>query len=398
MTKRIHSNWLTAFCKFASYGEAPPSMYFWVGATAIAGALRRQVWIDQKYFKWIPNLYVVLVAPPGIVSKSTTSSIGMSLLREVPGIHFGPDVVTWQALAMAMAESREMFELDGLYHPMSAITIESSEFGTFLNPSDREMVDLLVSLWDGKDGVFKKVTKTSGNDDIANPFINFIACTTPAWIEGNFPEYMIGGGFTSRCIFVYAEEKYQYVAYPHLCVPKDFDAQRKALIHDLEAISQLRGEFRITDAATVWGTQWYADHYANRPPHLDNERFGGYIARKQTHIHKLAMIISAAQRDDLTIDVPDLEVANAVVSGLESDMAKVFDRIGKTDDTRRASDLVTYCRLAGPSGLDHQALYVHCYRTMSYDDFALALKSAVAAGLVEQKQHKDQLIVRYIGG
>jgi hypothetical protein len=76
------------------------------------------------------------------------------------------------------------------------------------------MVDLLVSLWDGKQGAFEKKTKGSGSDSVENPWINLIACTTPAWIAGNFPEYMIGGGFTSRCIFVYAEKKAKLVAYP----------------------------------------------------------------------------------------------------------------------------------------------------------------------------------------
>lgn len=397
-TPRIFPNWISEFMQFASYGEAPPYVYFWVGASTIAGALRRQVWIDQKYFKWLPNLYVILVAPPGIIAKSTTSAIGMNLLREVPGVHFGPDVVTWQALIQSMANSREMVDINGTFYPMSAITIESSEFGTLLNPNDREMVDMLVSLWDGKDGTFRKMTKTSGNDEIANPFVNIIACTTPAWIEGNFPEYMIGGGFTSRCIFVYAEEKFQYVAYPHLAVPKDFQQHKEQLIHDLEVISQLRGEVKLTQDAIEWGIAWYQKHYANRPEHLDNDRFGGYIARKQTHIHKLATILSASQRDDLLITSKDLELANDLVSGLEVNMTRVFDRIGKTDDTRRASELVSYCKQAGQAGLIHKDLYGKCYRTMSYDDFTLALKGALAAGYVIQEQRGSDLIVRYIGG
>jgi hypothetical protein len=82
-------------------------MYFWVGVSAIAGALRRKVWIDQAYFRWHPNMYIILVAPPGIVSKSTTASVAMRLLRRVPGIKFGPDVVTWQALVGAFAEATE---------------------------------------------------------------------------------------------------------------------------------------------------------------------------------------------------------------------------------------------------------------------------------------------------
>ena len=189
MASRHFSDWLQAFVQFASYGEAPTKMYFWTGVSTIAGALRRRVWIAQKYFQWVPNNYIILVAPPGIVSKSTTASIGMSLLKEVPGVNFGPDVVTWQKLVEDMAKSAEMvyWPERELYLPMSCVTISSSEFGTLLDPNNREMVDVLVSLWDGQPGAFKKATKTSGSDSIENPWINIIACTTPSLIAGNFP-------------------------------------------------------------------------------------------------------------------------------------------------------------------------------------------------------------------
>ena len=94
MTTRNYADWLKAYLKYAEATEAPQHMHFWSGVSAVAGALRRKVWIDQAYFKWYPNFYIVLVAPPGIVSKSTTVGIAMDLLRKVPGIHFGPDVVT----------------------------------------------------------------------------------------------------------------------------------------------------------------------------------------------------------------------------------------------------------------------------------------------------------------
>ena len=65
-------------------------MYAWVGVSTIAGALRRKVWIDQAYFKWYPNFYIILVAPPGIVAKSTTASLGMRLCGVSPVSASGP--------------------------------------------------------------------------------------------------------------------------------------------------------------------------------------------------------------------------------------------------------------------------------------------------------------------
>lgn len=393
MSQRNHADWLKAFVDYASYGEAPLTMYFWVGVSAVAGALRRRVWIDQGFFRWLSNFYIVLVAPPGIVAKSTTASIGMNLLREVPGIKFGPDVVTWQALVQSLAASTEMFPIGDKFYPQSAITIESSEFGNFLNPNDREMVDVLVSLWDGKQGAFTKITKTQGNDEVVNPWVNIVACTTPAWIAGNFPEYMIGGGFTSRCIFVYAEEKRRYVAYPSQHLPPEFQEMRLKLIQDLERISNLCGPYEIDPQAISWGEQWYENLYKNRPPHLNNERFGGYIARKQTHIHKLAMIMAASRRDERVITLDELQGADTLVSALEVAMPRVFSHIGRTEISRHMEELLSCIRAYGE--IEYTELFKSMFRIFpSTIDFENAMKSLRSAGFIEMLPAGNTMKVR----
>lgn len=356
MSRRCN-DWLHEFCEYSSFGEAPRRMYFWTGVSAIAGALRRRVWIDQAYFKWFANQYIILVAPPGIVSKSTTADTAMSLLREVPNIRFGPSVVTWQALVQGFAAAAEQFEHGGEFHSMSPMTIVSSEFGNLLNPQDKEMVDMLVNLWDGKG--FTKMTKGSGNDTVVNPWINVIACTTPEWIAGSFPEYMIGGGFTSRCLFVYAGEKEKYIAYPGEQVPKNLAEKANDLIHDLDHISTtICGEYKIDNAALAWGTEWYKRHYAVDSKSMDSSRFGGYIARKQTHIHKLAMVLAAAQRDELVITVEDLQVAYKMVTDLEPEMSRVFEKIGQKQESVQVERLVRWVRSRG------RVLYRDVFRFM----------------------------------
>lgn len=379
---RLHADWLKAYIEYAKFSEAPLRMHFWTGVSVIAGALRRKVWIDQAYFRWYPNFYICLVAPPGIVSKSTTAGIGMNLLRRVPGIKFGPDVVTWPSLVTKFAEAGEMFELNGDYLPMSAMTLESSEFGNLLNPQDKEMVDLLVSLWDGKQGTFQKATKHSGSDSIENPWINLIACTTPSWIAGNFPEYMIGGGFTSRTIFVYADAKAQYVAYPYLHVPVDMESIADSLVHDLEHIAgSIAGEYRLTPEAVEYGEAWYKAHFSSRPANLDDDRFGGYLARKQTHIHKLAMILAASRGDAMWIEVQDLVMAYTMVTDLEPDMSFVFSKIGKSDTSFYADKLVAF--IHQQQSVPFQEAYRHVYTHFpSMRDFEDVLAGCVRAGFI----------------
>ncbi len=193
------ANWLESYVEYTSETESPRKMHFWVGVSVLAGALRRKVWIDMVSFKTYPSMYVILVGPPGVVSKTTTLDLGMNLLRRVEGINFGPDIVTWQELAREFARITESFEWNGTHHPMSAMTLASGELGNLINPQDRELLTFYITLWDSKNSFVKK-TKTSGSDHIEAPWINMLGCTTPDWIADNMPRAASGGGFTSRCV------------------------------------------------------------------------------------------------------------------------------------------------------------------------------------------------------
>lgn len=380
---RHYPDWLAAFMDYASIGEAPRHMYFWSAVSAVAGALRRKVWIDQAIFRWYPNFYIAIVAPPGVVSKSTTAGIAMNLLRKVPDIKFGPDIVTWPALVTAFAEAREGFEVGDQIHTMSAMTLESSELGNLIDFRDDAMINLLIHLWDGKEGAMQKKTKASGNDDVENPWINLIGCTTPAWIAGNVPEYAIGGGLTSRIIFVYADKKAKYVAYPGDEVDSNtFNEMTQKLVEDLTHISKLTGAYKLTPEAKRWGRAWYEQHWKVKNINLDDERFGGYVARKQTHLHKLAMVLAAATSDNLVIEVEHLQIADTMISDLEGDMQFVFSKIGKSEAALHTERLIWFVQQK-KSVIFHEAYrYVHAYFP-SMRDFDDIVAGCVRAGFMK---------------
>lgn len=399
MTTRHFKDWLDAYCAYASFSEAPRKMHFFAGVSAVAGALRRKVWIDQAYFKWYANHYIIFVAPPGIVSKSTTVGIAMNLLRKVPGIYFGPDVVTWQALVTSFAAHSEQFPItlpDGTqdFHNQCALTLESSELGNLINPQDREMIDLLVNLWDSKQGAFQKSTKGSGNDTIENPWINMVGCTTPAWIAGNFPEYIIGGGFTSRCLFIYTDTKEKLVAYPSRHVPEGLEEAQALLVHDLEYIAtNFVGAFTMTPEAVEWGEEWYKHHYAAPPKLLQDERFGGYLARKQTHMHKLAMVLSVSARDDQTITREDLITANDMISDLEEDMPKVFAKIGQSEKGLQAARLIGFIHAEGEMPMRVAYKYIHAHFP-DYREFTAMIQGAIHSGQLVMLESKGVMVLR----
>lgn len=370
---------------FTQDSEAPDDFHFWTGVSVIAGALRRRVWIDMRKFQWTPNFYIILVAPPGIATKSTSMRSGLRLLEQVEGIHFGPQAITWQALTDALVEAIEHVRLvndagDDIMLPMSCLSIAVSELGTFLKIDDSGLIDMLVDLWDGQLSQWRRRTRATGDIEIRNPWINVIGCTTPSWIKTHFPDNLIGGGLTSRVMFVYGDTKRELIAYPDEIIPDaDYFRMEQALIDDLREISQLCGPYSVEEEARVWGRAWYRNHWKGaRPVHLASDRYEGYVARKQTHMHKLAIILSAARSDNRIITKEHLMEAEAILSTTEPYMLKVFESIGIVSEAKHVKEIVSFVRAY--DWLSSDAAWRCVANLMSYKEFEEALKAAVRGG------------------
>jgi hypothetical protein len=394
---RNFPDWLQAYVQYASVTEAPVKMHFWAGVGALAGALRRKVWIDMKRYQWLANFYIIFVAPPGIVSKSTTTDIAMDLLKKVPGIKFGPDVVTWQALVTAFSESAEAFEFEGVHYPMSAMTLVASELGNLIDPQDRNMINTYINLWDGRKSL-EKVTKTSGNDTIEGPWINMIGCTTPNWIADNMPQATIGGGFTSRCVFVYADKKERYIPYVDEVVVTGDEEHRLKLIQDLEHIAMsVAGPFTITPEAREFERERYKKFWDNSASRMDSNLLEGYAARKQTMLHKLAMVLSVSRGDTRIIEAEDLILAEHALLQLEPDMPKVFSQIGKSQESVQIDKLLRILKRHGTMKYEEAYKIVHA-AFPNAKDYEGVLTGCIKAGYVELKMEGVTAVLKYKGG
>lgn len=390
MSLRAFEDWIQAYMRYTEVLEAPPHFHLWTAISTLAGALRGKVWFDMSYFRWKPNFFVILVAPAGVCNKSTTTGVGMDILRRVDGIKFGPDSVTWQALTAYLAENGEKLPINGTATEiMSCVTLSISELGTFLDMQNREMIDVLVDLWDGRAAPWTRRTKGSGEERILNPWINMIAATTPAWILQHMPEYAVGGGFMSRCVFVYADKKHRLSAFPRDEMTPDLLVLRDKLASDLKLIAQLRGEFTITPDAKEAVKVWYEDHWNHRPDHLRDERLSGYSARKQTHLIKVAMVLSASRRSDLLITSDEITNALALLSMIETNMAQVFSFVGAEDDVKSLATLLHALREGGTA--EEGALYRKLSGRMSYVSF----QKAVAAGMFASVITRDQIGAKF---
>jgi hypothetical protein len=349
---RRHDDWITAYlATVVPKSEAPERFHFWVAASIIGGALRRRVYIDMEAFRWHPNLFVVLVGPPGTVKKSTTINVGARLLRDVPNINFGSDVTTWEGFMEEVEEAVDMFaegnppaklSIDDDYQGTCALTEIISEWGTFLDPQNYNMINMLTELYDGKDIPLRKKTKTQGINVINKPFINMIAGTTPDWMADNFRGKFGGWGFSSRCIFLYCEKPERLVPYPDEEWKGTYRSEMGRFLSDLIEISEMQGQFTLTEKARGYGREWYAAHMArkvelDRHPHHD-PWLSYYLARKFDHAHKLAMVLAASRSSHLVITDELLQAACARCDEVELELAQIFGSKHKQTQQARLNE------------------------------------------------------------
>ena len=346
--RREHTNWLDAFVEYGSYSEVPTKFLYWVGVSAIAGALERRVWIDQGTYTLYPNFYTVLVADAGKVKKSTAIKMAMALLRQVPGINFGPDTITWEALVQRMARTAAAenagLSLDQANTTYSAVTADVDEISTFFDPTNKGLVSALIKLWDCPDK-FDRETRMYGIEYIERPCLNMLAGTTPSWIRESFTSWSQKGGFASRAIFLHEFERRQLIAFPKRRMPSGRDATKRSLVADLMDIATIRGEYKIEEDAYDWGEGWYQEFH-DRPNKgiMDST---GFTSRALDHVLKVAMILAASKHSKRYITLSDMKAAASTIDGIQGDLQEVFKVVDERAELRPFLDVREYIARVG---------------------------------------------------
>ena len=171
----------------------------------------------------------------------------------------------------------------------------------------------------------------------------------------------------------------------HLVASKSIGVERGRLIEDLDHIARnVVGEYSLTPEAIEWGSDWYRRHYEVESKDMDPARFGGYVARKQTLAHKVAMCLAASQRDELVITQDDLATAVSMLTDLEPDMKFVFDRIGMTPEAVQSDRLAQLVKARG------EISYAEVYLWMKrYFHQKTAIEDVLAAGMGAGQFHVD---------
>jgi hypothetical protein len=299
LNRNLKDGWLKDYVYYTAGHEAPEDFHVWVAITIVGACIRRKAWFDNVFYNLYPNLYTILVAPPGIGKKTTAINIGVSLLRAAdPTGRIISEKVTPEALAKSLSKPTEHAkESGGLKIDVSAEgLLVAPELTVFLGREqyNEGLILFLTRLYDCAD-VQEVETISRGKEKLRNVCVSMLGATTPSEIHNAIGKSAKGSGFMSRLNIIQKDSSPRVVPF----AVKPDPTVKEMLINKLQKIvDEVKGEFRFSGTAREWYIDYYKRH--NQAKHSSKKPIDN-IERQPDQLLKLAMCMCASEQDDMQI-------------------------------------------------------------------------------------------------
>ena len=384
--RNLKPGWLKNYVDYTAGHEAPEDFHVWVGLTIIAATLRRKVWLDNVYHKLYPNLYTILVSPPGVGKKTTAINIGVNLLREaVPDLRIISEKCTPEALAKRLSKSTDKLkESGGLKMETRAEGIVVAPELTVLMGSEQynaSLITMLTRLYDCAD-VQEVETIARGVEKLKQVFVCLLGATTPSEIARAIPAAATGGGLMSRLNIIQKDSTPRIV--PFACAVDP--TMREDLVNDLRKIdTTYAGAFGYSANGKVWFEKYYRHH------HRVVEKTGatGTMERQPDHILKVALCLRASEMGPNELDEDVLQRAFNIVTLAGQSSAEVAKMIDTSERGKTTQYVVDVLRRNG-GVLDRTGFIKRVYRHVNAQEFDMIMMTLQEAGVVVVEK-KDKL-------
>lgn len=344
MARALKIPWHEAFFRCIDpHTDAPRSFITWGAISLIGAALKNNVFFEIGTYTLYPNQFVVLVAPPGI-GKGTVMTFVEQIVNEnkgSPAVNILPDRVTAERIIELIADGWPTpLGLQGQQLVVGPNDHNCLLFSTELRVllgSSQWMLEFLEEAWSKT--TFKYQTKNKGNVTIDTMCCSLLAASVPDFLKNANKEIalVISGGFTSRCLFIYAEEQSKDLPWPE---PLKKNVASKALyddlVHDLKEISTLRGDFKVSAGARILFEDFLKKNRA-ASSRDDSEAVANFRARVKAHVLKLAMVLSASRSNNMVISDIDMQNSISEIQKVTKTLELLFRGAGDSLDASAAA-------------------------------------------------------------
>ena len=344
--------------------------------------MERKVWSRTKGSNLYPNLYTILVAPPG-VGKSNILSLTEHILRAVDGIFVAPSSLTTASLIDTIVIAKRQLLTPGHTTPVvefNSLQTVASELGVFLPAWDPAFMNTLTKLYDGEHYEERRRTGKVNHLVVEHPLLSIIGGTTPSYLASFIPEGAWEQGFTSRTIFVYSKEIVKTDIWGD-----DADEERirqigMDLVHDLKSIFEVFGRAEWSNDCMDAITAWYKDDLKPVPEHT---RLQHYNTRRLSHCLKLCMVASMARSNDRFVTLGDFFTARRWLLEAEKHVEDIFDVGARGIDGNHIEDAIFFIKklyIKDRRPVSQQLIYGYLRNRMPVNNVARAIEIMVMSG------------------
>lgn len=341
-------SWLEKYLQYTEHQVSPRLFHFWSGVAVLAAALERRSWMTTRAGHIYPGqIMVVLVSKSAITKKTTAARMAVEFLRGLE---------PWQMLMLPRKTSPQqlLFSLQRLDEdktPLrdpagnrvhSAGFIFAEELGAFFSTEAfaETLATQINQLNDCPRGKFRIEFRSWGKPiDLWQPCITMLGCITPRGIARELPKAARTAGFFGRLLLVHRSytDRRASLWSP---VPESNKQLRKELEREIAEIALMRGPFTLSPKAQRWADEWYYDVYEPfiRVMDMPEGENTGYFGRKDAHLTRVAMVVSASERRDHVVTRAHMEQALKNLDEIEREFPNALVELGTnpyTDFDRR---------------------------------------------------------------
>lgn len=335
---RKREDWIDSWMEYTSNLPSPELWRKWAGIFILGASLERRVWVKTSIGQLFPNIYLVLVGPPGVGKTIMTSQVRNFLFQlsedgDKNGFHISAASETHASLIDSLKDATRHFLTDAM-EPVSynSLTVISNELGVLLPEYDSAMMSKLTDIYDAHP-YSERRRGTGLNLQMASPQINLMAATTPSFLLETLPPGAWDQGFLSRTMLAFSSETMTRDIFGELHFAESL---MKDLITDLKAIFQLYGKMTFTAEAVGALENW---NKAGRAPLPDHPKLMHYNTRRAAHLLKLCMIASMSRGDSFEVTLDDYQRAMDWLIELEVIMPDIFKAMIGGGDTRAMEEV-----------------------------------------------------------
>lgn len=309
--------WIEQFIQYTAPSGSPELFRKWTGICTLAGALERRVWVYTRGSELYPNLYVFLVAPPG-VGKSLLTSVAQDLFYGHEDLHVAPTNVSKASLIDALFGAERMITVGLERKQYNSLMIIANELGALIPSYESDFINTLTDIYDNKPYMETKRTKNL-EIEIPKPQLNILAATTPSWLTDLLPKGAWDQGFLSRTILIYAGRSKPV----SLFAQTELDPKMiRELKQTFNKIVNIYGKYEFTPEAAKVIDEWHLNGCRPAPTH---PKLLHYNTRRTAHVLKLSMVAAVArQQEKLIIELEDFQTALGWLTEAEAYMTDIF--------------------------------------------------------------------------